>query len=168
MQIRICIPTIRYIYLFNGKSTTGVSIRIIPLNLSLKTSISSSKFLFMACLVGFAIIMCYMLFCSSWLIYKGIQLAAEKYNWTYDTTTNFQIAMSDPGLRNMVISLSSTYGIYLISSCLHRQPFHMITSFLPYLLLLPGYINILNIYAFCNTHDVRQVSLSIYVNCKPV
>ncbi|KAL7329829.1 Chitin synthase, class 1 [Mucor circinelloides] len=113
-----------------------------------------SKFLFMACLVGFAIIMCYMLFCSSWLIYKGIQLAAEKYNWTYDTTTNFQIAMSDPGLRNMVISLSSTYGIYLVSSCLHRQPFHMITSFLPYLLLLPGYINILNIYAFCNTHDV--------------
>ncbi|KAK4514549.1 uncharacterized protein ATC70_002147 [Mucor velutinosus] len=69
-----------------------------------------SKFLFMACLVGFAIIMCYMLFCSSWLIYKGIQLAAEKYDWTYNTTTNFQIAMSDPGLRNMVISLSSTWG----------------------------------------------------------
>lgn len=113
-----------------------------------------SKFLFMGCLVGFALIMCYMLFCSSWLIYKGIQLAAEKYNWTLDTTTNFQIAMSDPGLRNMVISLSSTYGIYLVSSCLHRQPFHMVTSFLPYLLLLPGYINILNIYAFCNTHDV--------------
>lgn len=113
----------------------------------------------MTCLVGFAIIMCYMLFCSSWLIYKGIQLAAEKYEWTYNTTTNFQIAMNDPGLRNMVISLSSTYGIYLVSSCLHRQPFHMMTSFLPYLLLLPGYINILNIYAFCNTHDVRQVSL---------
>jgi chitin synthase len=109
----------------------------------------------MTCLVGFALIMCYMLFCSSWLIYKGIQLAAEKYDWTHDTTQNFQIAMSDPGLRNMVISLSSTYGIYLVSSCLHRQPFHMITSFLPYLLLLPGYINILNIYAFCNTHDVR-------------
>jgi cellulose synthase/poly-beta-1,6-N-acetylglucosamine synthase-like glycosyltransferase len=109
----------------------------------------------MACLVGFAIIMCYMLFCSSWLIYKGIQLVAEKYEWTLSTTINFQIAMSDPGLRNMVISLSSTYGIYLVSSCLHRQPFHMITSFLPYLLLLPGYINILNIYAFCNTHDVR-------------
>lgn len=114
-----------------------------------------SKFLFMTCLVGFAVIMCYMLFCASWLIYKGIQSAAEKYQWAYDTTTNFGIAMSDPGLRNMVVSLSSTYGIYLVSSCLHRQPFHMFTSFLPYLLLLPGYINILNIYAFCNTHDVR-------------
>ncbi|KAI8087289.1 chitin synthase 1 [Thamnidium elegans] len=113
-----------------------------------------SKFLFMTCLVGFALIMCYMLFCSAWLIYKGIQLAAEKYEWTLDTVTNFQIAMNDSGLRNMVISLGSTYGIYFISSCLHRQPFHMFTSFLPYILLLPGYINILNIYAFCNTHDV--------------
>lgn len=109
----------------------------------------------MTCLVGFALIMCYMLFCSAWLIYKGIQLAAEKYEWTLDTMTNFQIAMNDSGLRNMVISLGSTYGIYFVSSCLHRQPFHMFTSFLPYMLLLPGYINILNIYAFCNTHDVR-------------
>ncbi|KAI8079538.1 chitin synthase 1 [Gilbertella persicaria] len=113
-----------------------------------------SKYLFMICLVGFAFIMCYMLFCSSWLIYKGIQLAAERYQWTYDTSTNFMIAMDDPGLRNMVISLSSTYGIYFVSSCLHRQPFHMFTSFLQYLLLMPGYVNILNIYSFCNTHDV--------------
>lgn len=96
-----------------------------------------------------------MLFCSSWLIYKGIQLAAEKYSWSFDTTTNFQIAMNDPGLRNMVLSLGSTFGIYFVASCLHKQPYHMITSFIPYLLLLPGFINILNIYAFCNTHDVR-------------
>ncbi|KAI8885855.1 glycosyltransferase family 2 protein [Backusella circina FSU 941] len=113
-----------------------------------------SKFLFMTCLIGFSFIMCYMLFCSSWLIYKGIQLAAERYSWTFDTTTNFQIAMNDPGLRNMVLSLGSTFGIYFVSSCLHRQPYHMFTSFIPYLLLLPGFINILNIYAFCNTHDV--------------
>ncbi|KAI8988487.1 chitin synthase 1 [Mycotypha africana] len=113
-----------------------------------------SKILFMSCLVGFALIMCYMLFCSAWLIYKGIYLAAEKYNWTYDTTTNFQIAMQDSGLRNIVISVGSTYGIYFISSLLYRQPYHMFTSFLPYILLLPGYVNILNIYAFCNTHDV--------------
>lgn len=117
--------------------------------------LQSSKYLFMTCLVGFALIMIYMLFCASWLIYKGIQMAAERNNWTLNTTENFGIAMNDPGLRNMLVSLCSTYGIYFVSSCLHRQPFHMFTSFLPYLLLLPGYINILNIYAFCNTHDVR-------------
>ena len=30
----------------------------------------------------------------------------------------------------------------------------MFTSFVQYLLLTPTYINILNVYAFCNTHDI--------------
>jgi chitin synthase len=30
----------------------------------------------------------------------------------------------------------------------------MLTSFIQYLLLLPSYVNILLIYAFCNLHDV--------------
>ena len=30
----------------------------------------------------------------------------------------------------------------------------MFTSFIQYLLLTPTYINILNVYAFCNTHDI--------------
>lgn len=34
------------------------------------------------------------------------------------------------------------------------DPWHMFTSFIQYLLLLPSYVNILLIYAFCNLHDV--------------
>ena len=34
------------------------------------------------------------------------------------------------------------------------DPWHMLTSFVQYLLLLPSYVNILLIYAFCNLHDV--------------
>ena len=34
------------------------------------------------------------------------------------------------------------------------DPWHMITSFGQYMLLTPTYTNILNVYAFCNTHDV--------------
>jgi chitin synthase len=30
----------------------------------------------------------------------------------------------------------------------------MFTSFIQYLLLSPSYINVLNVYAFCNTHDI--------------
>jgi len=30
----------------------------------------------------------------------------------------------------------------------------MFTSFIQYLLLTPTYVNILNVYAFCNTHDI--------------
>ncbi|KAJ2711619.1 hypothetical protein H4R19_003162, partial [Coemansia spiralis] len=33
-------------------------------------------------------------------------------------------------------------------------PWHMITSFVQYMLWLPSSINILMVYAFCNTHDV--------------
>lgn len=56
--------------------------------------------------------------------------------------------------RDTVISLASTYGLYIIASLMHFEPWHMITSFIPYLFLLPAYVNILMVYAFCNTHDV--------------
>jgi chitin synthase len=56
--------------------------------------------------------------------------------------------------RNLVVSLCSTYVIYLLSSLLFMEPWHMVTSFVQYLLLSPSFVNILNVYAFCNTHDV--------------
>lgn len=34
------------------------------------------------------------------------------------------------------------------------DPWHMVTSFLQYLLLAPGYINVLNVYAFANVQCV--------------
>lgn len=52
------------------------------------------------------------------------------------------------------MSLMATYGLYLISSLLYLEPWHMFTSFIQYLFLLPSYVNILLIYAFCNLHDV--------------
>lgn len=48
----------------------------------------------------------------------------------------------------------STYVLYIVSSILFLDPWHLVTSFLQYLLLTPTYINILNVYAFCNTHDI--------------
>jgi len=44
--------------------------------------------------------------------------------------------------RNIVISLLATTGLYFIA------------SFLFYLLMAPSYINVLNVYAFANVHDV--------------
>lgn len=54
----------------------------------------------------------------------------------------------------LIVSVMSTYGIWLIASLLMFDPWHMITSFLQYMLLTPTFTNILNVYAFCNTHDV--------------
>jgi chitin synthase len=44
--------------------------------------------------------------------------------------------------------------VYAFSSLLAFDPWHMFTSFIPYLLLSPAYINILNIYAFANIDDI--------------
>ena len=37
---------------------------------------------------------------------------------------------------------------------LQRDPWHMFSSFFQYLCLAPSFTNILNVYAFCNLHDV--------------
>jgi chitin synthase len=54
----------------------------------------------------------------------------------------------------IVIALASTYGVYLVASILYLDPWHMVHSFLQYQLMATSYINILNVYAFCNWHDV--------------
>jgi len=56
--------------------------------------------------------------------------------------------------RDIVISFAATYGLYLFGSLIHFEPWHMFTSFLQYLFLLPSYVNILMLYAMCNLHDV--------------
>jgi chitin synthase len=48
----------------------------------------------------------------------------------------------------------STFGIWLIASILMFDPWHMFTSLIQYMLLSPTYTNVLNVYAFCNTHDI--------------
>lgn len=37
---------------------------------------------------------------------------------------------------------------------MQRDPWHMFSSFLQYLCIAPSFTNILNVYAFCNLHDV--------------
>jgi chitin synthase len=48
----------------------------------------------------------------------------------------------------LIVSVMSTFGIWLIASLLMFDPWHMVTSLVQYMLLT------LNVYAFCNTHDV--------------
>lgn len=54
----------------------------------------------------------------------------------------------------LIVSVMSTFGIWLIASVLMFDPWHMVTSLVQYMLLTPTYTNVLNVYAFCNTHDV--------------
>lgn len=53
-----------------------------------------------------------------------------------------------------VVSLLSTYGLYTVMSILYLDPWHMLTCSMQYFLMVPSYTCTLQIFAFCNTHDV--------------
>ncbi len=62
--------------------------------------------------------------------------------------------VSPNGIGIVLIAVIATFGLYFVASFLYMDPWHMFTSFPQYLLLMPSFTNILNVYAFCNWHDV--------------
>lgn len=69
---------------------------------------------------------------------------------------------------NIIISLLSTYGVYTISSILYLDPWHMITSSVQYFLTLPAFTCTLQVFAFCNTHDVSWGTKGSTLSSKPL
>lgn len=88
------------------------------------------------------------MFASIFITVKSIQ--AEVSDGQFSVSDIFKNKI----FYTLIISLASTYLLWFISSFLFFDPWHMFTSFVQYLLLTPTYINILNVYAFCNTHDI--------------
>lgn len=107
-----------------------------------------SKYAYTASMVFFALLMIYMTFATLWITIISIQAVAS------DQGGSFTQMLGQSTFTNIVVSLCSTYVLYLVSSLLFLDPWHMFTSFMHYTLLSPSYTNILNVYAFCNTHDV--------------
>lgn len=89
-----------------------------------------------------------------------------------DTVGQVFLAFLKPPIGALVAAIVSTFGIYFFASFLYvsskyismlprllipvqqRDPWHMFSSFPQYLLLAPSFTNVLNVYAFCNLHDV--------------
>ncbi|TXT15990.1 hypothetical protein VHUM_00493 [Vanrija humicola] len=59
-----------------------------------------------------------------------------------------------PIFIRLVVSLAATYGIFVVSSFLALDPWHIFTCFLQYLLFTPTYINVLNIVSLGIFHDL--------------
>ncbi|KNE67286.1 hypothetical protein AMAG_12350 [Allomyces macrogynus ATCC 38327] len=53
-----------------------------------------------------------------------------------------------------LVSLVATYGVYFVSSFLYLEWYHVIFNMIQYTLLLPTYVNVLQIYAYCNISDL--------------
>ncbi|WFD42203.1 chitin synthase [Malassezia psittaci] len=97
-------------------------------------------------MIVFALLMMILMACTAYLMYASVALAISKDH-------GVSLA-NDPQFVRVFIALLSTYGVWLIASLLFFDPWHLVTSIVQYMLLTPSMVNIINIYAFCNTHDV--------------
>ncbi|PYI24270.1 chitin synthase A [Aspergillus violaceofuscus CBS 115571] len=104
-----------------------------------------AKKLYLSGIIVYGIIMFYTIFCTLYLIV--IEFMARFGGYTKVTVSNGLFV-------NIVMSMLSTVGLYFYSSFLYLDPWHMFTSSAQYFILLPSYICTLQVYAFCNTHDV--------------
>jgi chitin synthase len=134
-------------YIFNALRQLYIMCIVLVFICSLGNRPQGSKITYTLTMILFALIMGVMLYMGGFDIYVNILIAQP-------TPQNFFSLFSRPTFRDMVISLGATYGMYLVSSLLYFEPWHMLTSMTQYLFLLPSYVNILMVYAFCNLHDV--------------
>ncbi|KAF8076343.1 glycosyltransferase family 2 protein [Lyophyllum atratum] len=100
----------------------------------------------------YAVLAVYLLVCSFWLTAKSF--AAIPALLKNKTTAQIIATFFVPPVGALIAAMVSTFGIYFVASFLYRDPWHMFSSFLQYLCLAPSFTNVLNVYAFCNLHDV--------------
>ncbi|WWC63440.1 uncharacterized protein I303_106042 [Kwoniella dejecticola CBS 10117] len=124
-----------------------IGLIFIVLVCSLGNRPQGSNWMYTLCIFMFAVCQGILLYCAGWTVYQTVPHTTEGWK---DVSGLFE----NRTFLDLAMSLMATYGLYLISSILYFEPWHMLTSFIQYLLLLPSYVNILLIYAMCNLHDV--------------
>ena len=104
--------------------------------------------------VVFGVIQAYILILSFYLVYNAFNKTAGWDELYSSTVGGFvkNMFMTNTGL--IILALAATWGLYVISSLMYLDPWHMLHSFPQYLFLASSYTNVLNVYAFCNWHDV--------------
>ncbi|KIJ45918.1 glycosyltransferase family 2 protein [Sphaerobolus stellatus SS14] len=118
--------------------------------ISLGNRPQGSKRFYTTAMFGFAFITIYMTFSAFFLVVKGLENLRNELG----QPLSLNLIFTNHIFRDIVISLLSTLGLYVVASLISFEPWHMMTSFLQYLLMAPSYINVLNVYAFANVHDV--------------
>lgn len=61
---------------------------------------------------------------------------------------------SEIGQLTIWITCGSVFGVYFVTAFLNFDPWHMFLAYPQYLFIQSSYTNIINIYAFSNSHDV--------------
>lgn len=92
----------------------------------------------------------------SYLMFAAVFITVHAIQEDISDANGFNVSdlFKNKVFYTLIVSVMSTYGIWLIASLLMFDPWHMFTSLIQYMMLTPTFTNILNVYAFCNTHDV--------------
>jgi chitin synthase len=106
----------------------------------------SNKF-YLTMVYFWVLIMAYLMFASVFITVRSVQ---EEVEDGFKITDLFTKTI----FSTLIVSMLSTYVLWFVASFLFFDPWHMFTSLIQYILMTPSYINILNVYAFCNTHDI--------------
>src|SRR5436305_30489 len=101
-----------------------------------------AKKLYLASMIVYSVIMIYTTFAAIFIVVRQLKDPAAA------------ILLGNNVFTNLIVSTASTVGLYFLMSFLYLDPWHMFTSAAQYFALLPSYICTLQVYAFCNTHDV--------------
>lgn len=110
--------------------------------LSMGNRPQGAKKMFFWSMVMYGIIMAYTTFASFYIVI--VQLKDPKA----------EKSIGNNVFTNLIISTATTIGLYFLMSFMYLDPWHMFTSSAQYFALLPSYIATLQVYAFCNTHDI--------------
>ncbi|KAI9684511.1 MAG: Chitin synthase, class 2 [Trizodia sp. TS-e1964] len=136
---------LKYLYL------AFVSLQFI---LALGNRPKGSRYTYITSFVVFAVIQLYLIILSIYLVIRAFTSpATEKFD-TSSPDKFLQSFFSSQSAGIIIIAIAATYGLYYVASFLYMDPWHMFTSFPAYLLIQSSYVNILNVYAFSNWHDV--------------
>lgn len=141
--------------------------------LSLGNKPQGTKRAYLTMVYFFAILMCYLTFAVIYVAVKSVQSVENDIREDDNRSLEVKDFFTNSILRGLVLSLSTTYVLYFVSSFLFFEFGHMFTSvstfrsmtimmisnnipsqLFQYVLLSPSYINVLNVYAFCNIHDI--------------
>jgi chitin synthase len=114
-----------------------------------------SRWTYVASFCVFGIIQAYLVVLSLFLVVRAFSGHAEEgIDTKHGLDDFFRTFFSSKSSGIILIALAATFGLYFVASFMYLDPWHMFTSFPQYLLTMSSYVNILNVYAFSNWHDV--------------
>ncbi|PUU74955.1 chitin synthase-domain-containing protein [Tuber borchii] len=113
-----------------------------------------SRYTYLVSFVVFGMVQFYIIILSFYLVIQAFSNSAGWDELKSDSVSGFIKNFFTANSGVIIIALAATFGLYFVASIIYLDPWHMIHSFPQYLLTVSSYINILNVYAFSNWHDV--------------